>query len=211
MKSVVLLSGNGSNLQALIHHQQGGNLHTSIVGVISDNPQAYGLVRAQQAGIPCAVVDYHDYHSRDDFCNALVKKIQYFQGQLVVLAGFMRLLSESFVKTFYGHLINIHPSILPKYPGLHTHQKVLANHDVLHGITIHFVNEKMDEGPIICQRTLTVTPTDTVATLKERIHQLEHRYYPEVVKGCAEGIITLKKDKVWFNNQLITDTEYYLL
>ena len=206
---VVLLSGNGSNLQALIDNQAKGVLKGHIAGVISDNAEAYGLERARAAGITTTVVNYKDYHNRSVFCHALAHAVSAFTPQLVVLAGFMRLLTAAFVDTFHGDLINIHPSLLPKYPGLHTHRQVLANGDPTHGITIHFVNAAMDAGPIICQSSLTVDPKETEASLKTRIHALEHLHYTEVINGILAEDIYLKANKVWFKNQPIMETAHY--
>ncbi len=207
---VVLLSGNGSNLQALIENEANGQLKGHIAGVISDNPKAYGLKRAQAAHIPTTVVNYKHYDSREAFCDDLKNAVNGFAPQLVVLAGFMRLLTPTFVTCFYGHLINIHPSLLPKYPGLDTHRQVLAHGDRVHGITIHFVNAVMDAGPIICQSSLQVKADEDETALKTRIHQLEHIHYTKVINDILAGHIYLQANKVWFKQQLITETDYYL-
>lgn len=194
---VVLISGNGSNLQAII------DAHLPIASVISNRSDAFGLMRAKQAHIPIQVIDHKNYTSRDDFDLALRYKIDAFHPDLIVLAGFMRILTPSFVTHYYGKLINIHPSLLPKYKGLHTHQRVLAEKESEHGVSVHFVTETLDGGPIIAQAKLDVLPSDTEASLEARIHQIEHKLYPYVIREISAKRITLLQDHVYFNNQLV--------
>lgn len=181
---VVLISGNGSNLQAIIDAIESGNINAKIACVISDKPDAYGLQRAAKHQIPCEVVVKNINETREQYDMRLVSVINHYQPELIVLAGFMRILSKNFVEAYNGKLINIHPSLLPKYPGLHTHKQVLQNGDSEHGCTIHYVTEEVDGGPIIAQAKLQVNPDDTEETLKQRVHVLEHQLYPEVIQQC---------------------------
>jgi len=192
---VVLISGNGSNLQAMIAAASHG-LPIEIRAVISNEPDAFGLIRAREAGIPTHVVNHRDYPSREAFEEALLEKIDIYNPALIVLAGFMRCLTPNFVDFFYGRLINVHPSLLPKYPGLHTHQRVLEAGDKIHGTTIHYVSTRVDDGPIICQAQIAVTPQDTADTLKERIQKIEHVIYPEVIDWIASDRLTLINNQV---------------
>ena len=194
---VVLISGNGSNLQAII------DAGIPITAVISNHNDAFGLTRAKQAQIPTAIVNHKDYASRDDFDLELIKQIDVFHPDLVVLAGFMRILTPYFVTHYYGKLINIHPSLLPKYKGLHTHQRVLTNKETEHGISVHFVTEHLDGGPVIAQAKLDVSPEDTEYSLEMRIHQLEHQLYPWVIKKISTQHITLIQDHVYFYGQIL--------
>jgi phosphoribosylglycinamide formyltransferase-1 len=191
---VVLLSGNGSNLQALIDAQD--RLDFEIRAVISNCADAYGLIRAQQSNIPTEILPHQNFVSREQFDHALQESIDKYTPKLIVLAGFMRRLGNEIVKHFTGRMINIHPSLLPKYPGLNPHQKVIAAGDHEHGVSIHFVTDDLDAGPIICQTKLQVAPADNAETLKSRIHQLEHLLYPLTIQWFAEGKIKLKKDQV---------------
>lgn len=180
---VALIGGNGSNLQAMIDDQQGFEL----VGVISHNPKAYGLVRAQQAHLPYFVVDAQSYPNKSDFEQAILAILADLKPDLICLAGFMRVLSPRFIKAYPKQIINIHPSLLPKYPGLHTHRQVILNQDKEHGATVHWVNEALDAGPIIAQSKLTVSPDDTEETIKNKVLKLEHVLYPMVINQIALG------------------------
>lgn len=185
---VVLISGQGSNLQALIDAEQGNQLHGGhIVAVISNRPDAFGLERARRAGIPTEVLSHKDFPERADFDAALMARVDAHRPDLVVLAGFMRILTPAFVHHYAGRLINIHPSLLPKYPGMNTHARVIEAGEVEHGATVHFVTEGVDEGPIILQGRVPVLPDDTPETLQQRVHAIEHKIYPEAVRMlCAQ-------------------------
>lgn len=185
---VVLISGQGSNLQALIDAEQGNQLHGGhIVAVISNRPDAFGLERARRAGIPTEVLSHKDFPERADFDAALMTRVDAHRPDLVVLAGFMRILTPAFVHHYAGRLINIHPSLLPKYPGMNTHARVIEAGEVEHGATVHFVTEGVDEGPIILQGRVPVLPDDTPETLQQRVHAIEHKIYPEAVRMlCAQ-------------------------
>src|SRR5262249_13772005 len=155
--------------------------------VVSNQPNAYGLERAQRAGIPTVVLPHQQFSSREKYDHALQICLDSYHPDLIILAGFMRILSASFVEHFHNRILNIHPSLLPKYPGLHTHQKVLDAKDQFHGATVHVVTAELDCGQIIAQAKTAVEPQDDVNTLKEKVHILEHQLYPEVIRLYALG------------------------
>ncbi|MGD8782874.1 MAG: phosphoribosylglycinamide formyltransferase [Thioalkalispiraceae bacterium] len=207
LKLVVLISGSGTNLGAIIREIQTGNLQCEIAQVISNRPNAYGLTRAQQANIPTTVIDHKDYDSREAFDQALSDTIDHYQPDLIVLAGFMRILSNQFVEHYLGKMINIHPSLLPKYQGLNTHKRVLQAGDTKHGVTVHYVTSELDSGPIILQATVPVLPDDDEHSLKQRIHQAEHQIYPEAIRRIAAGQVTFRNNQVYYNEQPITELQ----
>lgn len=194
LRLIVLISGNGSNLQAIIDAIQNQILNAEICCVISNNPNAYGLTRATIAGIKTAVLETKNFHSRTEYDLALAELIQQESVDLIVLAGFMRILSPQFVTQFQSKIINIHPSLLPKYPGLDTHKKVLLNHDAVHGCTIHYVTEDLDAGPIIASKSLNVLANDTEESLKQRVQVLEHELYIEVLHRFSTGQLKIPKN-----------------
>lgn len=187
---VILISGNGSNLQAIIEAIKQG-LAVTISAVISNCPEAYGLERARQAGIPALTVAHPLFQSRQAFEEALQKTIDQFEPQIIVLAGFMRKLTAEFVHHYRGRMINIHPSLLPKYPGLDTHRRALGAKDSHHGVSIHYVTEEVDCGPLICQAQFKINPEDNEESLQQRAHLLEHRLYPQVLAWLAAGRLQL--------------------
>lgn len=188
---VVLISGHGSNLQALIDAQQRDELGGGqIVAVFSNRAEAYGLERAQKANIPAEHLSHRDFSEREAFDRALMARIDTYAPDLVVLAGFMRILTPAFVRHFAGKMVNIHPSLLPKYPGLHTHARALEAADSEHGATVHFVTESVDEGPIILQSRVPVLADDTAEKLQQRVHVLEHQLYPRAVRMICEQSTT---------------------
>lgn len=188
---VVLISGNGSNLQALIDAQSYGELGGEIVAVISNKADAYGLKRAHDAGIDAVVLPHVEYDSREAFDGALIKVIERHEPDLVVLAGFMRILSPLFVQRFHGRLLNIHPSLLPAYRGLNTHARVLADNGNEHGVSVHFVTDELDGGPVVMQAVLKLQPGDSEADVMEKIHAREHLIYPIAVRWFLEGRMKL--------------------
>ncbi len=188
---VVLLSGLGSNLQAIIDAVSRGELAVNISAVISDQADAYGLQRASASEIPTDIIDASQFRSRNDYDVQLQACIEKYNPDLIVLAGFMRILSDSFVQHFKGRLINIHPSLLPKYRGTETHKRVLEAGDKETGSTVHFVTEVLDGGPIIAQEKIQVLANDTPETLEMRVKTLEHRLYPDVIQQFAEGKVSL--------------------
>ena len=189
----VFISGNGSNLQAIIEATQNGIIDGKICCVLSNKKEAYGLVRAQEANIPCIVIEHQNFKSREKFDNAIVQSLKEYTPDLIVLAGFMRILTPVFIRPYLGKIINIHPSLLPKYPGLNTHQKVIDNEDAQHGVTVHFVDENLDSGPICAQSSMQVKSKD-IEELKKSIHELEHKLYPKVIQDFAKGNLKLKKE-----------------
>jgi phosphoribosylglycinamide formyltransferase-1 len=187
---VVLISGGGTNLQALIDAAAAGQPFT-VAGVVSNRPGAFGLTRAARAGIPTAIVDHTAYEDRASFEAALADCVDGFAPRLVCLAGFMRILTPAFVARYHGRMLNIHPSLLPRYRGLHTHQRALDAGDAEHGATVHFVTEELDGGPrILCAR-VPVLAGDTAEVLAARVLAQEHRIYPLAVRWCAEGRLRL--------------------
>jgi len=198
---VVLISGNGSNLAALIEAQKQLGFGGSIKAVISNRPEVLGLSRAENAGIPAITLNHQDFDSREAFDDVLLQTINRFEPSLIILAGFMRILTKNFVTEFRGRLLNIHPSLLPKYPGLNTHRKALENHDKYHGTSVHFVTEELDGGPIIAQAKTEIKSGDNEQSLLAKIQKLEHQLYPSVAKLILNEQIELRKDKVYFEKQ----------
>jgi len=207
---VVLISGSGTNLQALIDGQGDGKLPITIRAVISNRPNVKGLDRAQQADIATDVIDHKDFSNREDFDSALMAAIDQHQPQLVVLAGFMRVLTQGFVEHYLGRLLNIHPSLLPKYPGLHTHQRALDAEDIVHGVTVHFVTPELDGGPSIIQAQVPVLPSDSVETLAKRVQQQEHRIYPLAVQWFAEGRLALHNGRAVLDGEPLPPSGYLI-
>ncbi|WP_018625618.1 phosphoribosylglycinamide formyltransferase [Kangiella aquimarina] len=201
---VVLISGNGSNLQAIIDSVKNGAIEGRISAVISNRPGVYGLERAEKSDIPALTVDHTEFASRSDFEQALSQTIDQFQPDVLVLAGFMRILSSEFVQHYLGKMLNIHPSLLPKYPGLNTHRRVLENGDKEHGTSVHFVTAELDGGPIIAQRSIHVTADDTEESLQQKIQQQEHKLYPEVVGWLCNGRLQFKNGQAWLDNQIVS-------
>jgi len=189
---VVLVSGDGSNLQALIDSCQQGRVNATLSAVFSNKASAYGLERAQAAGIPAHALDPKAYADRVAFDAALMEEIDAYQPDLVVLAGYMRILSPDFVDRYAGRMLNIHPSLLPKYPGLHTHQKAIDNKDAEHGTSVHFVTQELDGGPVILQAKVPVFEEDTAEDLNERVQSEEHNIYPLVVSWFVDGRLVLR-------------------
>ncbi len=190
MPVVVLISGSGSNLQALIDGTQ-ADLPIRIRAVISNEPDAFGLERAHRAGIETRVLNHRDYQSREAYDAALGALIVEFEPGLIVLAGFMRILTPAFVARFRGRMLNIHPSLLPKFRGLHTHQRALEAGETVHGASVHFVTEALDGGPVVLQAKVPVEPGDDPQRLAARVLSREHHIYPEAVRWFAQGRLGL--------------------
>ncbi len=187
---VVLISGQGRNLQALIEAQQKNILGATIVAVISNRADAQGLERAHAASIPAEVVPHVAYAERAEFDQALAQAIERYAPDLIVMAGFMRVVGLDFIHRFRGRMINIHPSLLPKYPGLNTHQRALEAGDAEHGATVHFVTEELDGGPALIQGRLRVQAQDTVQSLAERVMlEIETKIYPQAIAWLARGVL----------------------
>ncbi len=193
---VILISGRGSNMEALIAARDAGNLPVNIAAVISNRPDAQGLETAARAGIVTHYIDHKAFAGREAFDAALAECIDGFSPDLVVLAGFMRILSEGFVRHYEGRLMNIHPSLLPSFPGLHTHQRALDEGVRIHGCTVHFVTPTLDHGPVIIQAAVPVLDSDNEASLAARVLRQEHRVYPQAVRWFAEGKLALDNGRV---------------
>ena len=201
IKIAVLVSGSGSNLQALID----ANLSGQIVGVISNKPDAYALQRAKKANIATAVIEHKQYPSREAFDDVMHQQLLDWNVDLVILAGFMRILSAKFVKNWEGKMLNIHPSLLPHYKGMHTHQRVLNTGDVLHGCTVHYVTAELDAGQALAQGVLKVNVHDHANTLANRVHVLEHLIYPQVAEWICNGTIQHTERGVLYRGQPMTE------
>ncbi|MFV3368514.1 phosphoribosylglycinamide formyltransferase [Pseudomonas sp. NY15435] len=200
---VVLISGSGSNLQALIDSLAGADTPAVIRAVISNRADAYGLERARRAGIETRFLDHKSYADRESFDAALIQAIDGFDADLVLLAGFMRILSADFVRHYQGRLLNIHPSLLPKYKGLHTHQRALEAGDAEHGCSVHFVTEELDGGPLVVQAAIPVESDDTPETLAQRVHVQEHVIYPLAMRWFAEGRVRLGEQGAMLDGELL--------
>jgi phosphoribosylglycinamide formyltransferase-1 len=203
---VVLISGSGSNLQALIDSIAHDGNPARIRAVISNRADAYGLERAKQAGIATAVLDHKQFDGREAFDAALIEAIDAYNPQLVVLAGFMRILTPGFVRHYAGRLLNIHPSLLPKYKGLHTHQRALEAGDSEHGCSVHFVTEELDGGPLVVQAVIPVQSNDSPESLAQRVHAQEHLIYPLAVTWFAEGRLRLEAQGAMLDGQALPST-----
>ncbi|WP_187265429.1 phosphoribosylglycinamide formyltransferase [Reinekea thalattae] len=188
---VVLISGGGSNLQTLLDACQRGDINGQVVAVISNRPDVRGLIRAEQAGADALCIDHTEYDSREAFDEQLRQHIDDYQPDYVILAGFMRILTASFVNHFLGKMVNIHPSLLPKYPGLDTHQRAIDANDSHAGATVHFVTPELDGGPLIMQSSVTLEPSDTAASLAKRVLATEHQLYPRVVQLLCQDKLKL--------------------
>jgi phosphoribosylglycinamide formyltransferase-1 len=199
LPAVVLLSGRGSNLQAILAHIAAGELPISLQAVISDRIDAPGLDRAHAARVPAYALLPRDFSDREAFDAALTALIDRYQVGLVVLAGFMRILGSAFVRHYRGRLLNVHPSLLPKYRGLHTHRRALEAGERVHGCSVHFVTEELDGGPVIAQASVPVLREDTEASLRARVLQREHLLYPHTLAWFAAGRLRLEKQHILFD------------
>ncbi len=206
---VVLISGSGSNLQALID-SQGADNPARIRAVISNRPEAFGLQRAATAGIETRVVDHKAFAGREEFDAALMAVIDDHAPDLVILAGFMRILTAGFVRRYVGRLLNIHPSLLPLYRGLDTHRRVLADNQPEHGCSVHFVTEELDGGPVALQAVIPVAPGETVESLTARVHTEEHRIYPLAMRWFAEGRLRLGEQGAMLDGETLPASGYQL-
>lgn len=188
-------------MQALIDASHSSNYTVGLV--ISNNPDAFGLQRAAKAGIASRVINHREFTSREDFDRALMAAIDAFNPKLIVLAGFMRILGRQFVQHYPGRILNIHPSLLPAYPGTNTHQRVLDAGEKEHGVSVHFVTEELDGGPIIAQERVPVLGTDTAEELAARVAKKEHLIYPRVVSWFASGRLSMRDNKAYINEHLL--------
>lgn len=200
---VVLISGNGSNLQAIIDACAEQRIAGQIVGVISNRPAVYGLMRAELADIPTFVVDHTAFLNREQFDQALMQQIDQLRADLVVLAGFMRILTAGFVAHYHGRMINIHPSLLPAYKGTHTHERAIADGVNEHGCSVHFVTADLDSGAVIAQATVSIELSDTPEQLATRVLTQEHQLYPQVLTWFCEDRLKLEGEQAYLDQQVL--------
>ena len=196
----VLVSGSGSNLQSLIDHIEGGRLDAEIRIVISNNPDAFALQRCYKHRLPAAVIDHREFHTREDFDRCVIAKLRAADVELVVMAGFMRILSPEFFRAFPRRIMNIHPALLPSFPGTNVQKKAVEYGVKFSGCTVHFADEGVDTGPIIIQSIVPVYEDDTADTLAARILAEEHRIYPQAIQYYAEGRIEIEGRTVLIRN-----------
>ena len=195
---VVLISGSGSNLEAIMESCAAKKINGRVIKVISNNPYAYGLTRASKFNIESKIIDHKEYSSRIDFDNSLEEYLATLSPDLIVLAGFMRILGPKITSKYSNSMINLHPSLLPKYPGLNTHEKVLENKDPHHGISIHYVSSELDAGPLIAQGVINISKHETLENMINRIHKIEHLLLPEIINEICNENIYLDNNEVKF-------------
>jgi phosphoribosylglycinamide formyltransferase-1 len=203
LKLAILISGGGSNLQAIIDAIEAGSLNAKICGVISNNPRAHGLLRATGHGLHTRVINHQDYATRDQYDAVLRNYLESVAPDYIVMAGFMRILSAAFIEAFEHRILNIHPSLLPDYKGLNTHQRVLDNAEKMHGVSIHLVNGDLDAGPVILQASYPVKPGASVEDLQTTGHQLEHQMYPQVLRWLADKRMSIERGQVFYEGALL--------
>ena len=203
---VILVSGGGSNLQSLIDGCASGEINATVSAVISNNPDAGGLERAANAGIPNLAIDHTAFDSREAFDQALSELIDSFSPDLVILAGFMRILTAQFVDHYLGRMMNIHPSLLPAYPGLHTHRRAIEAGDKKAGATVHFVTPELDGGPSIIQAQVEIEPDDNEGSLATRVLSFEHKIYPQAVKWFCDNRLVMHNNHVLLDNKAISES-----
>lgn len=198
---VILISGSGSNMQAIIDATRDGRIDADVALVLSNRTDAGGLKIAEQAGIPTRVIEHTAYGSREQFDQAMMEIIDPLQPDLVVLAGFMRILTPAFIRHYHDRLINIHPSLLPRYKGLRTHQRVLENGDTVHGASVHYVCDELDSGPVVLQAIVDVATDDDAASLAARVLEQEHVIYPMAIQYHISGRISVTDQAVLFDGK----------
>lgn len=203
-KTAILISGSGTNLQAFIDQASDGRLALDLAVVFSNNPNAYGLVCAEKAGIATACVEHGDFSDRESFDHAVAARLDNWQPDLLILAGFMRILSAGFVARYAGRILNIHPALLPRHPGLNTHQRVLDAGDSWHGSTVHFVTAQLDSGPSILQGKLAVRANESVTALAARVQTIEHRIYPRAAGWVGSGRVEFRDGRTWIDGSPAT-------
>ncbi len=203
--AAILISGRGSNLQSFIDEVAAGALDLDLAVVLSNQPDAYGLERARRAGIKTESVRHQEYTDRRSFDAALVDRLDRYQPDLVILAGFMRILTGTFVNHFSGRVLNIHPSLLPKFPGLDTHQRAIDAGEKWHGCTVHFVTESLDGGPAVIQGRVPVLPDDNATQLAARVLAVEHRIYPQAAGMFAAGRLVCRDGNAWLDGKRLSE------
>lgn len=206
-RTVVLVSGDGSNLQAILDQVAVGALDISPVAVISDRPGVGALERAARAGVPALAIDFAAAGGREHFDAQLTNTLRLLEPDLVVLAGFMKILPSELVEQYRGRMLNVHPSLLPRYPGLHTYRRALAAGDREHGSTVHFVIPELDAGPAILQYRVRIGVSDTVDSLRARVRRGEHLIYPRAIAWLAAGRVTLRDGAAWLDGERLTAPE----
>jgi phosphoribosylglycinamide formyltransferase 1 len=197
----ILISGRGTNMRAIAERAAAGSLPVEVRVVISDQPAAEGLRTAAAMNIATRVLAPRDFADRASYDQALVRLLAEYEPKLVVLAGFMRILTPQFIAAFAGRILNVHPSLLPDYRGLHTHRRVLEAGEALHGVSVHFVTEQLDGGPVIVQAEVPILPGDTETTLSARVQRAEHRIYPQAIDWFARGRLLLKDGRAWLDGK----------
>lgn len=206
-RTAILISGSGTNLQSFIDRAATGDIGLDLAVVFSNKPDAIGLVRAEKAEIATVCIEHGQYANRQDYDRAVAAKLDEFQPDLLVLAGFMRILSPWFVGHYAGRILNIHPALLPDYPGLDTHQRVLDAGESWHGSTVHFVTEELDGGPCILQGKLAVDPNETADELCARVQAVEHEIYPMAANWFSQGRLEFKDGTAWLDGALLEEPE----
>jgi phosphoribosylglycinamide formyltransferase-1 len=201
LQLVVLISGNGSNLQAIIDEIEAGNLNASINAVISNRPDAFGLQRARLHDIPAIALDHSQFAEREQFDSQLQQEIDKYQPDVIILAGYMRILTSELIRYFSPNILNIHPSLLPKYQGLNTYQRALDNNETEHGVSIHVVTPELDAGPVILQASYPITDQDDIDSMQQKGHALEYQMYPQVIRWLSEKRLQLSASKPLFDDK----------
>lgn len=204
-RTAILISGSGTNLQSFIDKAASGDVDLDLCLVFSNRPGAYGLTRAESAGIATACIEHGGFDSREDFDRAVAELLDQHAPGLLVLAGFMRILSPWFVQHYEGRILNIHPALLPAYPGLDTHQRVLDAGEKWHGSTVHFVTEELDGGPRILQGRLAVDHSESADELCARVQGVEHQIYPEAANWFGQGRLTFRGDSAWLDGEQLEE------
>lgn len=202
-KTAILISGSGSNLQSFI--DRAGDSDIEIAVVLSNRPDAYGLVRAKNAGIAGVCIERRDYVDREHYDREVAATLERWQPDLLILAGFMRILSPWFVRRYEGRILNIHPALLPAYPGMHTHERVIEAGDSWHGATVHFVTEELDGGPRVVQGRLPTVAGESADALAARVLTIEHQIYPEAARWFAEQRLQFRDGDAWLRDELLTE------
>lgn len=189
MNGVVLISGNGSNLQSIIDNAK--SIDLTICCVVSNKMDAFGLKRAAKVGIPCVALDEKLFDSKFSFDQEIIKVIDNYQAEVIILAGYMKILSADFISKYFGKILNIHPSLLPKFPGLNTHQRAIESSEKIHGVSVHFVTKELDGGPVIAQESVNIDSTDNAQTLAKKVLDKEHVIYPKAIHWYTQGRLKL--------------------
>ena len=206
---VVLISGRGGNMLSLVERSSDAAMGYRVAGVLSDHADAAGLVKAAERGVPARALEFAEGSTRTEYDRELAAAIETHAPALIVLAGFMRILSAEFVERYAGRILNIHPSLLPKYPGLHTHQRVIEARDAQHGATVHFVTEQLDGGPPVIQAKLDVAPDDDAQRLASRVQSLEHRIYPMAVRWFCTGRLRYRSGRALLDGEILAAPVQY--